>query len=433
MQRFIRHVGRIVIQVMSVFPICSPLTLLAAREEFRWSWQSEEKAILGEREETVAPPSLTVTAATGRTETGGMDVTAYARLLQENLQLRKKIDAVEKEKETIEQTNARLTRERSDMEQRIARLTALMQQLEAEKAHTAAHREQMARLEARLADAEKEKKRLEDELTAWKCRQASVLPSIGSTASTVPLREEASSDTRVAPESDLFRDLQRENFELRERLARAESAREEARRARESLLQKQEDADRRARHAERERQELEKKLAAIQSAEQRQKEERERLSRQIPQMEQEIAALRAALAQRASAATTANTEVETLRLELEKREDRLRKAERMAALLEEAHEKVLRASQMEKRDLHYNLGVIYAREGRPKDAEREYLCAFRLDPRDADVHFNLGILYEEALGNKARAILHYRKYLALNPGAPDADKVRGWIQRLETE
>jgi tetratricopeptide (TPR) repeat protein len=77
--------------------------------------------------------------------------------------------------------------------------------------------------------------------------------------------------------------------------------------------------------------------------------------------------------------------------------------------------------------------VIYAREGRADDAEREYLNALRIDPNDADVHFNLGILYEEEKRDRHRAIRHYTKYLKLNPYGPDAEKVGLWIKQLEID
>ena len=73
------------------------------------------------------------------------------------------------------------------------------------------------------------------------------------------------------------------------------------------------------------------------------------------------------------------------------------------------------------------MAVVYAKEGRAMDAEREYLRALKLDPTDPAVHYNLGILYEEQLNKIHKAVLHYKKYIQLAPFAKDVDTVRQWL------
>jgi tetratricopeptide (TPR) repeat protein len=124
-------------------------------------------------------------------------------------------------------------------------------------------------------------------------------------------------------------------------------------------------------------------------------------------------------------------EVASLQVELEKREHRLARAERVADVLEQTRSEVEQAQQMQRLNMHYNMASVYAREGRFAEAEYEYLQALRLDPSDADVHYNLGILYDDQLEQPEKALLHYRRYLQLNPHGEDADSVRNWVMRLE--
>ncbi|MDI6774534.1 MAG: tetratricopeptide repeat protein [Verrucomicrobiota bacterium] len=415
-----------------------------AAEDFDWSWQKEEKTISDEtggaaaigptggavRAEVAVPAEAAPAAATA----AGIDPAAYAKLLEENQSLRNKIMTVENEKELIEQNNAKLIQEIGGMEQRLAGMTALLAQFNEEKAVASGNADRIAELEAHAAEAEKEKARLAEELASLKARQreapaSATAPAAGAEKATEPAARVAA----VKRGSDLFRDLERQNAELRARLANLESERQKAVKTRDGTLKKSADAEKQMKRAESEKQKLEEKLAGCRAAEKEHKDLIARLTRRITPMEKEIADLKASLSGKADAAASTGVEVETLKIEIEKREDRLRKTERMAALLEQARDKVKRASDTEKRDMHYNMAVIYAREGRVEEAEREYLNALRIDPNDADAHFNLGILYEEAKADKNRAIQHYKKHLKLNPYGPDADKIKSWLLQLEME
>ena len=120
-----------------------------------------------------------------------------------------------------------------------------------------------------------------------------------------------------------------------------------------------------------------------------------------------------------------------LQVELDRREYRLAKAQKMADLLAKTRTEVLQSNNREKLDMHYNMAVIYSKEGRSRDAEAEYLKALRIDPSDADIHYNLGILYDQDLKNPKRAMMHYRRYLAIRPSAADVDQVKSWIVELD--
>jgi chromosome segregation ATPase len=84
-------------------------------------------------------------------------------------------------------------------------------------------------------------------------------------------------------------------------------------------------------------------------------------------------------------------------------------------------------------DKHFNLAVVYETNGRYQDAEREYLECLKIDPKDADVHYNLAILYDDRLNSTAKALEHYKKFLAHRPIEEFRRYVRDYILRAELE
>jgi tetratricopeptide (TPR) repeat protein len=176
---------------------------------------------------------------------------------------------------------------------------------------------------------------------------------------------------------------------------------------------------------------LKTQLAEERAASEDQKRVVGRLLKQMPALETELAAAQQTAAAKSTALSQREQELEALRLELERREHRIIKAERMAQALEQARDDVRRVDEKKKRDMHYNMAVVYAKEGKFADAEQEYLQALRLDPSDAEIHYNLAILYDDELHDERRAALHYRKYLKLNPHGPDADAVRNWLIEID--
>jgi tetratricopeptide (TPR) repeat protein len=87
----------------------------------------------------------------------------------------------------------------------------------------------------------------------------------------------------------------------------------------------------------------------------------------------------------------------------------------------------------ERLEMHYNLAVVYDKNGIYKDAEREYLKCLDIDPKDAGAHYNLGILYDDKLNNNHKASTHYKRYLELRPMGDNATQVRGWLTHIEFE
>lgn len=67
--------------------------------------------------------------------------------------------------------------------------------------------------------------------------------------------------------------------------------------------------------------------------------------------------------------------------------------------------------------LHYTMGLIYARQGKPELAIKEYRESIRIDPENSEAYFSLGVCLEDS-GRIDWAISQYRAALLINPGNP---------------
>jgi len=81
--------------------------------------------------------------------------------------------------------------------------------------------------------------------------------------------------------------------------------------------------------------------------------------------------------------------------------------------------------------LHYNLGNFFFRNRRYVEAAEEYRQSLAYQPLDANAHHNLAITYDQYLNDAMNAITHYKRYLALKPDAPNANRVQEKILDLE--
>lgn len=92
-----------------------------------------------------------------------------------------------------------------------------------------------------------------------------------------------------------------------------------------------------------------------------------------------------------------------------------------------ALEKAVQASP--RQPVYFNqLGITYRMQGRFTQAREAYEQAIALDPNYAAAQLNLGILHDLYLGDGARALALYDRYLALSPGG-DAT-VSKWVADL---
>jgi tetratricopeptide (TPR) repeat protein len=74
-------------------------------------------------------------------------------------------------------------------------------------------------------------------------------------------------------------------------------------------------------------------------------------------------------------------------------------------------------------EAHYNLGYVMLERGKASQAVHYFESAIKTDPRFADAHFNLAMAYE-ALSDKAKARVHWKRYLELEPTGTWADIAR---------
>jgi Tfp pilus assembly protein PilF len=79
--------------------------------------------------------------------------------------------------------------------------------------------------------------------------------------------------------------------------------------------------------------------------------------------------------------------------------------------------------------LYNRLGLFYREQARFEQALAMYQQALASDETYARSHRNLAILYELYLGEREKALTHYRRYLELTGG--EGGEVRLWIADLE--
>ena len=337
-----------------------------------------------------------------------------AALEEENAKLRRQVSALEaRQPETVtalpstqssgdseklfELERAEFKKAKADLEDEIS----ILQKSSADQAAM------LSRLKADLAEAERSKNELSSKVKELEGRKVDVR------------------------NSDLFKEMEKVNVTLREKLVQVESERQRLSKAAKKLEKRDDGYDDEIGHEKELRRKAETELVDARAREVEYQELIEKLTTQVPQLEQRVADLESTEMKLEQELTDRQEDLQALKVELEKREHRLIKAERVAEVLESAREDVLHASDKEKLDMHYNMAAVYARENKFEEAEQEYLHALRLDPLDADVHYNLGILYDDELKSPAKAAVHYRRYLKLNPHGTDADQVRDWLMKLE--
>jgi Flp pilus assembly protein TadD len=97
----------------------------------------------------------------------------------------------------------------------------------------------------------------------------------------------------------------------------------------------------------------------------------------------------------------------------------------------QAKQTLLQATTIRPNDaVAYNhLGIAYRELGEFKQAQQAYEQALKLKPDYADAHLNIGILFDVYLNDLAQALAHYERYQALR-SSPDA-KVAKWIIDLK--
>jgi len=355
------------------------------QEDFSWSWEKRRAANTETNKVPVPVPAVKKPPAVANGQSG-ITVGAYQELLQENVELRQKLAKQTRESEALKGEKSKLAGDLREMDQKLATFAETMKRLQDEKdealAKAAGAEAAPAALDA-ADDLMKEITALRTLVAEFKEQQAK------------PVSEDA-----IRADSMLYKELQRKAFLLEEKLVQVDEEREKAVRLSEHL----------ALRCDRIRQ---------------QSEETER------ELRIEISELKTRLSEKEAAVRIRTKEVEALEKALSHEKQRVVQLLAANEQVTYAKESVEQVTDEEQRDMHYNMGVVYAKEGKFSEAEKEYLMALKYDPSDPDLHYNLGVLYDDDLKMPDKAAVHYRRYLRLAPKAADMDAVREWLMRIE--
>ncbi|MDP6793825.1 MAG: tetratricopeptide repeat protein [Verrucomicrobiota bacterium] len=77
----------------------------------------------------------------------------------------------------------------------------------------------------------------------------------------------------------------------------------------------------------------------------------------------------------------------------------------------------------------FNFAMSLAQGSYYADAAREFETFLQFDPDNAQAHFEAGKLYAERLNDVAKANIHYKRVIGLQPGHPEAVNIRYWLIR----
>ncbi len=78
-------------------------------------------------------------------------------------------------------------------------------------------------------------------------------------------------------------------------------------------------------------------------------------------------------------------------------------------------------------DMHYNMGVFFSQNNLFERAVKELERALEFDNASLRVHYNLGYLYSEKLGDHAKAMWHFQRFLELDPHGRESESIRAYL------
>jgi|SRR5579883_2803857 len=78
---------------------------------------------------------------------------------------------------------------------------------------------------------------------------------------------------------------------------------------------------------------------------------------------------------------------------------------------------------------HFNLANLYDERGERTKALTHYQTALQLKPQYADAHYNIALLYQ-TLGQSLKAVHHWQAFLKLDPAGSWADIARAELEKL---
>ena len=217
--------------------------------------------------------------------------------------------------------------------------------------------------------------------------------------------------------SALFKEMQRENQQLRKQLQENRQLLQDCQGNLEKLkeqLASREEA-------------MQKQQAALRESE----EANQKLAEQLDRANESHGNLQQTLAAQKARSEKLQEIVDELKFLVEKQAGAVNSQKKQLTALRESTLGASGETLEDRVNLHYNLAVLYDKTQMYERAEEQYRRCLELDPEDAAVHYNLGILYEDKLDNPRRALKHYEAFLSLNPDPDDARRVSRWVQELK--
>lgn len=374
---------------------------------FKWWWEREAGGTSAVESATEPAPPVSADASQSYPAVGEsvMQVesadTAYAKLVEDNLALRKQLAEVEGRNRRAEEQNLELSSKVSELQEKENRLRDSVVDLKSREVASVEADQKLAAMNNELATAR-------DESAILKQRVDNLTRELEA--------GKAGTDEKVTQDSDLFRRVQEENATLRQHLLELKDAEQKAAVARDQYAsqsgQQENEARRLSDQVESLRQEN-KTLRDVVDSLQKGASKTGKLEKDVGQIREELDRREELLAQK-------DRELTELRKQMSDRRSKLAEAEKTAAEVKRAKDAMV-----------FDMAVLYAKAGLYAKAEAEFLGILRKDGPSADLYYNLGILYDAHLGKTGKAQEYYRKYLELVPEGTDAEKVRLWLLELE--
>ncbi len=337
-----------------------------------------------------------------------IDASAYQKVVDDNLDLRREQARLESEAGELRRKNASLLLDVRDLERKRDQLTLLISQLKTPDET----RSDMAKLQSEKLVLIREIERLRQVMVS------SIPPPINSVPVSAPTTGSA-----------LFRKVEKENADLRMELAKVKESSLNESVGREVAV---------------------KGEALLKQEVARLTEQCKTVSADLENTRRREAAFKKALEVQARKVLEAEAQRKKAEERSQESEDRRQKAEEARKKAESRIQKSVfsiqdsesRTPNPEARTLKPEPSqptVPQLLEGgrkllaarRPRDAEKVYLKALKQDPKNPQVSYNLGVLYGDYLKDPRKAAKYYRRYIELAPRAPDVAAVRSWLLDLD--
>jgi tetratricopeptide (TPR) repeat protein len=84
-------------------------------------------------------------------------------------------------------------------------------------------------------------------------------------------------------------------------------------------------------------------------------------------------------------------------------------------------------------NIKYNLAMAFLNNDDYQNAAYWLKEVVKNNSRDTDACYDLGVIYESFLPDYNQAVFYYRQFLKHAPSCPEADKVKEWIQYIESQ